>query len=645
MFNNEPDFEDENNDDDWMTTLLKSPIFSNLPPANLQQIIIKLEEIEYEKGELIISQGDSGDFYYLIKHGQCLLSRKPTPGSKEIKLGQLSDHDTFGEDSLLSGEPRNVNITALTDISLLRLSKDNFISLIKKPSLQFIDNKEIEEQVRNGATLLDVRTTDEYKKNHIPDSINVPFFSLRMQLKSFDRENPIIVVCANGKTSEAAAFLLLRHHISTLIVDGGMEKVAGAIETVQAEKPEQASETKKTDNSSIDAKKTTEISELPKANSKYNKEPVKESKPTISTESSADIQAQQSVLEKENQQLKQDIQNLITEKDDMEANHLSLSQQYESKQSNLEIKNKQLQQEIEKVLSKKGDLERKQLTSQQQTEMEQASFEKENKKLTLDIEKLIAKKDDFKEKYLGLNKEVEAQQASLKKENQKLTQDNKELSAEKDSLETKYLELDKEVEAQQANLKEENQKLTQDNKELSAEKDSLEAKNLNLNKEAEAQQATLEKENQQLAQNIEQSNAERDSLEKKHLASHKQSKAEESTLGVENQALTEKIEILSSEKKDLEKKYLTLNEQSEAQSSTLENENQKLTQVTKKLIAEKKSLETKIISLSKQSEAKGSDLEVEHQKLILEKDKLQTKFDTLYKENEKLKAVLSTIEL
>jgi CRP-like cAMP-binding protein len=218
--------ETESDPDDWMTALLRSPIFQRLPPANLQKILMSLEVIHFETGETILEQGGTGDYYYLIKNGHCLLTRKPSPNAKEIKLAQLANGDTFGEDSLLSGAPRNVTITALTPISLLRLDKKQFVSLIKEPSLRFIDYAEMQEALKNGAVLLDVRSQDDYEKQHLDGSINAPFFSLRMQLKTFSLEKPVIVVCQDGKTSEAAAFLLLKNKIEAMILRGGMESFA-----------------------------------------------------------------------------------------------------------------------------------------------------------------------------------------------------------------------------------------------------------------------------------------------------------------------------------------------------------------------------------------------------------------------------------
>ncbi|WP_036243184.1 cyclic nucleotide-binding domain-containing protein [Methylobacter luteus] len=233
--------EPEDDPNDWMTALLKSPVFQRLPPANLQKILITLEEVCVDEGETIISQGDVGDYYYLIKSGYCLVSRKPSPNARDIKLAQLGKGEAFGEDALLSGAPRNVTITALTNMVLLRLDEQHFSSLIKEPSLKFIDQAQMQEVLSQGAILLDVRSQDDYKAGHLPGTINAPFFSLRMQLKTLNREQPVVVVCDNGKVSEAAAFLLLRHRFNALILKGGMNGAAAKPEVKKV--PESEHET------------------------------------------------------------------------------------------------------------------------------------------------------------------------------------------------------------------------------------------------------------------------------------------------------------------------------------------------------------------------------------------------------------------
>jgi rhodanese-related sulfurtransferase len=297
--------EEEMDDGDWMTTLLKSPIFSALPPSNLQQIIMGLEEVSFEKGELIIKQGAPGDYYYIVKKGICLLSRRPSPNAKEIKLAQLRNQDTFGEDSLLSGEPRNVNITALSKITLLRLNKDKFLSLIKEPALQFISHAQIEDKLAEGAILLDIRTPDEYKNHHLPKSVNTPFFSLRMQLKIFDKTKAVLIVCADEKNSAAAAFLLLRNKFNAFIVAGGM---AQAPKNTAAFSIDDGVETLKND-----AAENETVTET--------------------THSTAAIEPEkkndQDLLAQENQLLKQLMEKLTAEKEELEKKYRLLYKQTE----------------------------------------------------------------------------------------------------------------------------------------------------------------------------------------------------------------------------------------------------------------------------------------------------------------------------
>lgn len=214
--------EELEDNDDWMTTLLKSPIFRALPPANLQKILMSLHQITYNAGDVIIRQGEPGDYYYIIKKGQALISRKPSPNAKDIKLVKLSDLDTFGEDALISGEPRSTTITAITELSLLRLAKEQFVNLIKLPTLKYINIKELAEYLKRGAELIDVRGADEFKASHLANSINVPFFSLRMYLKTLNRQHPIIVVCQDGRISEMAAFILQQNKFNALILKNGI---------------------------------------------------------------------------------------------------------------------------------------------------------------------------------------------------------------------------------------------------------------------------------------------------------------------------------------------------------------------------------------------------------------------------------------
>ena len=74
---------DEEDDVDWMTTMLQSEIFSGMPTANIHQLFGLLEPIDYKTGDFVIKQGDSGEHYYIIQEGRREVLRKPPSGGND----------------------------------------------------------------------------------------------------------------------------------------------------------------------------------------------------------------------------------------------------------------------------------------------------------------------------------------------------------------------------------------------------------------------------------------------------------------------------------------------------------------------------------------------------------------------------------
>ena len=214
------DVEDQGGD--WMTTMLQSPVFQRLPASNLQKVMMQMEEVAFEAGETVVNQGDEADYYYIIKSGDCELIRQASDRARPVKLAELHSCEAFGEDALLSGNPRNVTVKMKGRGQMLRLSKANFISLVKEPVLQYTSFDEGELKVSEGANWLDVRNADVYDEDHIDNSVNIPFFSLRMKISELRHDQLQVLVCSNGRTSEAAAFLLIKFGFNALILKGGM---------------------------------------------------------------------------------------------------------------------------------------------------------------------------------------------------------------------------------------------------------------------------------------------------------------------------------------------------------------------------------------------------------------------------------------
>ena len=212
---------------DWMTRILQSKSFMKIPPANIQQMFMRLKEVPAKKGDIIIKQGQDGDFYYIINRGRCKVTRQSRTG-QEITLAELGDGDAFGEEALLSDAKRNATITMLTEGILMRLSKADFDELLKAPMQHEVDFEPAKKMVQKGARLLDVRLESEYKNSNIKGSINLPIYMLRLKAESLDPKKKYICYCDTGRRSSAAAYLLTERGFEAYVLKGGLMALSKA---------------------------------------------------------------------------------------------------------------------------------------------------------------------------------------------------------------------------------------------------------------------------------------------------------------------------------------------------------------------------------------------------------------------------------
>ena len=80
-------------DSDWMTTLLQTKAFHRIPPANLQAIFMRMNRQQYRAGEVVIKQGDEGDYFYAIVNGKCII------GQRKFLLTLLNPRDCLREEA------------------------------------------------------------------------------------------------------------------------------------------------------------------------------------------------------------------------------------------------------------------------------------------------------------------------------------------------------------------------------------------------------------------------------------------------------------------------------------------------------------------------------------------------------------------
>lgn len=211
---------------DWMTRVLQTKALHRIPAANIQAMFMRMEPIGYRAGEVVIKQGDEGDYFYIITEGRCSVSRTTRSNPEGVTLAELSVGDSFGEEALISAAKRNATITMLTDGAMVRLAKSDFIELLNEPLLKWVSYQQASELVaKEGARWLDARLPSEFENSHIPGSINIPLIFLRMKAASLDAGKRYIAYCDTGRRSSVASFLLTERGFDVLVLEGGLASV------------------------------------------------------------------------------------------------------------------------------------------------------------------------------------------------------------------------------------------------------------------------------------------------------------------------------------------------------------------------------------------------------------------------------------
>jgi CRP/FNR family transcriptional regulator/CRP/FNR family cyclic AMP-dependent transcriptional regulator len=111
--------------------LKKVPLFSNLSQRHLGEIAKHADQVQVERGRVLVQQGKTGWEFIFIVEGKARVEKN----GKVIR--QLSGGDFFGEISLIDGEPRTSTVIAETDMTLLIVHKPSFDHLLEAiPGLQ-----------------------------------------------------------------------------------------------------------------------------------------------------------------------------------------------------------------------------------------------------------------------------------------------------------------------------------------------------------------------------------------------------------------------------------------------------------------------------------------------------------------------------
>jgi len=81
----------------------------------------------------------------------------------------------------------------------------------------------IQEKIKIGATIIDVRSPDEFADGYYPGAKNIPINSLLARLEDLGpKDKPIVVYCASGGRSSVAQAMLKANGFADVTNAGGI---------------------------------------------------------------------------------------------------------------------------------------------------------------------------------------------------------------------------------------------------------------------------------------------------------------------------------------------------------------------------------------------------------------------------------------
>ena len=114
--------------------LLETQMFSGLNVSELSEIASVMDIQKFSEKEIIFTEGDIGDGWYVLFDGVVQVS-KHIPFQKDKQVATLQRHACFGEMAILDSSPRSATISSKSDCIVFRFPRRKFERLLEEGKL------------------------------------------------------------------------------------------------------------------------------------------------------------------------------------------------------------------------------------------------------------------------------------------------------------------------------------------------------------------------------------------------------------------------------------------------------------------------------------------------------------------------------
>jgi hypothetical protein len=98
-----------------------SPLFTGFSQEELLAVIRGFRLRTFEPGDVIILEGETGDFLFIVTTGTVKAFVRNPAGGEPVLVRRMREGDFFGEIAILSGKARTATVTAATAVELLEM--------------------------------------------------------------------------------------------------------------------------------------------------------------------------------------------------------------------------------------------------------------------------------------------------------------------------------------------------------------------------------------------------------------------------------------------------------------------------------------------------------------------------------------------
>jgi len=151
-------------------TLQKSFMFHALEKHDMETVLMAMKEVDFEAGKKVITEGEDGDYLFVIEKGSLDCIKSIEGADKVVKTCEVGD--VFGELALLYNCPRAASVVAKEDCVCWQLDRESFNNIVKEAAVKKRDK--YDSFLKNVAL---ISSLEPYERSQIADALKSETFN------------------------------------------------------------------------------------------------------------------------------------------------------------------------------------------------------------------------------------------------------------------------------------------------------------------------------------------------------------------------------------------------------------------------------------------------------------------------------------